>query len=124
MRNANQVRYANTHEWAKVEDGIVITGISNHAQDSLGDIVHVECPQIGQHLNAGDVAGLVESVKTASDIHAPISGTVIEINPLLEDEPEIINDDPYEKGWIYKLKADRIEDVEQLLQLADYEATL
>lgn len=124
MRNANQVRYANTHEWAKVEDGIVITGISNHAQDSLGDIVHVECPQIGQHLNAGDVAGLVESVKTASDIHAPISGTVIEINPLLENEPEIINDDPYEKGWIYKLKADRIEDVEQLLQLADYEATL
>lgn len=124
MSNANHVRYANTHEWAKVEDGIVITGISHHAQDALGDIVHVECPQIGQHLNVGDVAGAVESVKTASDIHAPISGTVIEINPLLEDEPEIINEDPYDKGWIYKLKADNIDDVEQLLPVADYEATL
>lgn len=124
MSNANSVRYANTHEWAKIEDDIVITGISYHAQDALGDIVHIECPKIGQYLNAGEVAGVIESVKTASDIHAPVSGTVIEINPLLEDEPEIINEDPYERGWIYKIKADQLDDVAQLLEVHDYEATL
>ncbi|MFT4020371.1 MAG: glycine cleavage system protein GcvH [Acinetobacter sp.] len=124
MHHPVDLKYAATHEWVRVEGDLVVTGISDHAQDALGDLVYVEIPEIGTHLNATEQAGVVESVKTASDIHAPVSGTVVEINTALEDDPDFVNDDPYGKGWIYKIKPDNIADIDQLLTSADYEAGL
>ena len=124
MNHPSELKYASTHEWVRIEDDLVVTGISDHAQDALGDLVYVETPEVGQQITAGEQAGVVESVKTASDIHAPVSGTVVEINANLEDDPDFVNDDPYGKGWIYKIKPDNIADVEQLLSSTAYEAGL
>ncbi len=124
MNHPSDLKYAATHEWVKIEGDLVITGISDHAQDALGDLVYVEAPEVGTQLTAGQQAGVVESVKTASDIHAPISGVVIEVNAELEDDPDFINDAPYSKGWIYKIKPDNIADVEKLLSSTEYEAGL
>ncbi len=124
MNHPSDLKYARTHEWVRIEGDLVVTGISDHAQDALGDLVYVEAPKAGTHLTAGEQAGVVESVKTASDIHAPISGTVVEVNPELEDDPDFVNDAPYTKGWIYKIKPDNIADIEKLLSSADYEAGL
>ena len=124
MNHPSDLKYASTHEWVKIEGDLVVTGISDHAQDALGDLVYVETPEVGQQITAGEQAGVVESVKTASDIHAPVSGTVVEINANLEDDPDFVNDDPYGKGWIYKIKPDNIADVEQLLSSTAYEAGL
>ena len=124
MNHPSELKYASTHEWAKIEGDLVVTGISDHAQDALGDLVYVEVPEVGSHLTAGVQAGVVESVKTASDIHAPVSGTVVEVNTALEDDPDFINEDPYGKGWIYKIKPDNIDDINQLLSNTQYEAGL
>lgn len=124
MNHPSELKYARTHEWVKIEGDLVITGITDHAQDELGDLVYVETPEVGSKVTAGEQAGVVESVKTASDIHAPVSGTVIEVNTDLEDDPDFVNDDPYGKGWIYKIKPDNIADVEKLLTNAEYEAGL
>ena len=124
MNHPSELKYARTHEWVKIEGDLVITGITDHAQDELGDLVYVETPVVGSQVTAGEQAGVVESVKTASDIHAPVSGTVVEVNTDLEDDPDFVNDDPYGKGWIYKIKPDNIADVEKLLTNAEYEAGL
>ncbi|MBC6676584.1 MAG: glycine cleavage system protein GcvH [Acinetobacter sp.] len=124
MNHPSELKYASTHEWVRIEGDLVVTGISDHAQDALGDLVYVETPEVGQQITAGEQAGVVESVKTASDIHAPVSGTVVEINANLEDDPDFVNDDPYGKGWIYKINPDNIADVEQLLSSTAYEAGL
>lgn len=124
MNHPSELKYARTHEWVKVEGDLVVTGISDHAQDALGDLVYVEAPEVGQRVTAGEQAGVVESVKTASDIHAPVSGVVVEVNPDLEDDPDFINDAPYGKGWIYKIKPDHLSDVDSLLSSTDYEAGL
>ena len=124
MNHPSELKYASTHEWVRIEGDLVVTGISDHAQDALGDLVYVETPEVGQQITAGEQVGVVESVKTASDIHAPVSGTVVEINANLEDDPDFVNDDPYGKGWIYKIKPDNIADVEQLLSSTAYEAGL
>lgn len=124
MNHPSELKYARTHEWVKIEGDLVITGITDHAQDELGDLVYVETPEVGSQVTAGEQAGVVESVKTASDIHAPVSGTVVEVNVDLEDDPDFVNDDPYGKGWIYKIKPDNIADVEKLLTNAEYEAGL
>ena len=124
MNHPSELKYASTHEWVRIEGDLVVTGISDHAQDALGDLVYVETPEVGQQITAGEQAGVVESVKTASDIHAPVSGTVVEINANLEDDHDFVNDDPYGKGWIYKIKPDNIADVEQLLSSTAYEAGL
>ncbi|HHM2324498.1 glycine cleavage system protein GcvH [Acinetobacter baumannii] len=124
MNHPSELKYARTHEWVKIEGDLVITGITDHAQDELGDLVYVETPEVGSELTAGEQAGVVESVKTASDIHAPVSGTVVEVNTDLEDDPDFVNEDPYGKGWIYKIKPDNIADVEKLLTNAEYEAGL
>ena len=124
MNHPDHLRYAATHEWVKVEGDLVITGISDHAQDALGDLVYVEAPDVGDEIVAGDQAGIVESVKTASDIHAPISGVVVEVNEALDDDPEIVNEDPYNKGWIYKIKPHNMADVEALLTNTQYESGL
>ncbi|EXS30494.1 glycine cleavage system H protein [Acinetobacter sp. 742879] len=124
MNHPSELKYARTHEWVKIEGDLVITGITDHAQDELGDLVYVETPEVGSKVTAGEQAGVVESVKTASDIHAPVSGTVVEVNTDLEDDPDFVNDDPYGKGWIYKIKPDNIADVEKLLTNVEYEAGL
>ena len=124
MNHPSELKYVSTHEWVKVKGDLVITGISDHAQDALGDLVYVEAPDVGQKITAGQQAGVVESVKTASDIHAPISGEVVEVNAALEDDPDFVNDDPYGKGWIYKIKPDNMADVEQLLSSDQYQAGL
>ncbi|HBI1352678.1 TPA: glycine cleavage system protein GcvH [Acinetobacter baumannii] len=124
MNHPSELKYARTHEWVKIEGDLVITGITDHAQDELGDFVYVETPEVGSQVTAGEQAGVVESVKTASDIHAPVSGTVVEVNTDLEDDPDFVNEDPYGKGWIYKIKPDNIADVEKLLTNAEYEAGL
>ena len=113
-------KYAATHEWARLEeDGTVTVGISDFAQNSLGDVVYVELPEEGQQVSGGDEAGVVESVKAASDIYAPVSGTVVAINDSLEDEPEKVNQDPYGDGWFFKLTPD---DEAQLAELLDADA--
>ena len=124
MNHPSELKYARTHEWVRIEGDLVVTGISDHAQDALGDLVYVEAPEVGQQVTAGEQAGVVESVKTASDIHAPVSGTVVEINPALEDDLDFVNDEPYGKGWIYKIKPDNLADVEKLLSSSEYEAGL
>ncbi|MCZ6640630.1 MAG: glycine cleavage system protein GcvH [Gammaproteobacteria bacterium] len=115
-----ELKFAASHEWARLdEDGSVTVGISDHAQSALGDVVFVELPELGQLLAAQHEAGVVESVKAASDIYAPVGGSVIAINASLDDAPEMVNQDPYGEGWFYKLEP---EDVEQLEELLDAEA--
>lgn len=115
-----ELKYASTHEWARLEeDGTVTVGISDHAQDALGDVVYVERPEIGQQVIAQEEAGVVESVKAASDIYAPISGTITAVNEALEGAPETVNQDPYGDGWFFKLEP---EDISQLGELLDAEA--
>lgn len=117
----SELKYASSHEWARLEDdGTITVGISDHAQQALGDVVFVETPEVGDTLSAGDEAGVVESVKAASDIYAPVSGEVIAVNPQLEDEPETVNSDPYHDGWFFKLKPSDISELENLLAADDY----
>lgn len=116
------LRYAATHEWARLEDdGIVTVGITDHAQNALGDIVYLELPEQGSQLKAGQVAGVVESVKAASDYHAPISGTVIEVNQNLTDMPEGINTHPY-RSWFYRLQPSDIQQLDALMDAATYDS--
>jgi len=115
-----ELKYARSHEWARLEeDGTVTVGISDHAQDALGDVVFVELPEEGADLAAGDEAGVVESVKAASDIYAPVGGTVIAVNGELEETPETVNSDPYNDGWFFRLEP---ADSGELAQLLDAEA--
>ena len=117
----SDLKYASTHEWARDEgDGTVTVGITDHAQDSLGDVVYVELPEIGTTVTAGDEAGVVESVKAASDIYAPVSGEVIAINELLENAPETINDSPYDDGWFFKIKMSDPEELEDMMDADAY----
>lgn len=120
-----ELRYASTHEWSRVEsDGTVTVGITEHAQDQLGDVVYVEVPEVGVSLAVGDEAGVVESVKAASDIYAPVSGEVLAVNEALEDEPELVNAEPYESGWFFKIKPEDNGDLENLLSAEDYLASI
>jgi glycine cleavage system H protein len=116
-----ELKYASTHEWARLEeDGTVTVGITAHAQEALGDVVFVELPEVGTMLAAADEAGVVESVKAASDIYAPLAGEVIDINTLLEDNPEMVNSDPYNEGWFYKLQPADLSDLDSLLSAEEY----
>ncbi len=117
----SELKYASSHEWARLEeDGTVTIGISDHAQEALGDVVFVELPEVGDRLAAGDEAGVVESVKAASDIYAPISGEVIAVNEALEDEPETVNGDPYNDGWFFRIQPEDTAELENLLSAEDY----
>ena len=115
------LKFLSSHEWARVEsDGTITIGISDHAQDLLGDIVFVELPEVGQSVDAESDAAIVESVKAASDVYSPLSGEVIEVNSLLEDQPEIINSSPYEDGWFYKLNPSDMGELDNFLSPEDY----
>ena len=119
----SDLRYRPSHEWVRVESGGVVTiGISDHAQESLGDMVFVELPEPGMSYSQGDACAVVESVKAASDVYAPLSGEVVEANAALEDAPELVNSDPYGEGWLFKLQLDDEGELDGLLSAADYEA--
>ena len=117
----SELRYRKTHEWVRLEeDGVVTVGITDHAQKELGDIVFVELPELEDNLAADDEAGVVESVKAASDIYAPLSGEVIAVNEALEDEPQLVNSDPYNDGWFFKVKPSDDGELADLLDAEDY----
>lgn len=119
-----ELRFAESHEWARLEaDGTITVGISDHAQEALGDVVFVELAEVGKVFAAGDAAGVVESVKAASDIYAPVSGEVIAVNEDLSDSPESLNNDPY-ASWIFKLKPSDKAELDKLLDAAGYKAAI
>ena len=118
--NPTDRRYTTEHEWIKADGGHYIVGITAFAQDQLGDIVYVELPKVGDVLEAGKQFGVIESVKTASDLYAPVSGEVVEVNSALVDQPQSVNDDPYEAGWMIKVQASDASAVDQLLTAEQY----
>ena len=118
------LKFLSSHEWARIEDdGTVTVGISDHAQDLLGDIVFVELPEVGKTVAAEGEAAIVESVKAASDVYSPLSGEIIEVNDSLEASPEIINDSPYDDGWFFKIKPDNLDELADLLDAESYADT-
>lgn len=115
------LKFLKTHEWARVEgDGKVTVGISDHAQGLLGDLVYVELPNVGDRVEAGNACAVVESVKAASDVYAPLSGTVVAVNSALSDKPETINEDAYGEGWLFALEIEDTEQLNDLLEPDDY----
>ncbi|APH03772.1 glycine cleavage system protein GcvH [Bacillus weihaiensis] len=121
MNIPKELRYSEEHEWVKVEDNKVRIGITDFAQSELGDIVFVELPEVGDDIKADEPFGSVESVKTVSELYAPISGKVVEINSDLDDSPEFVNESPYEKAWMVVVEPTNIEDVEKLMTAEQYE---
>jgi len=124
MEFPNELKYQATHEWVKIEGDVATVGISAHAQDQLGEIVFVELPSVGDALEKGAVGANVESSKAVGEVVSPFTGEVTAINESLEDEPEVINGSPYEKGWIYKMKISNASEADGLLDAAGYQATL
>ncbi len=124
MSTPADLRYAASHEWVRLDGDIATVGISDHAQEELTDVVFVELPAVGRAVDAGDPTAVVESVKAASDIYAPIGGEVVEVNPEVENDPSLVNTDPYGKGWIFKLKVKDVEHVSKLMDAAAYEAQI
>ncbi|RME17816.1 MAG: glycine cleavage system protein GcvH [Bdellovibrio sp.] len=112
--------YTKDHEWALVDENLVTVGITNYAQDSLGEIVYVELPETGQKVTQHEPFGVVESVKAASDLIAPVSGTVVEVNDAVQSDPGLINDDPMNEGWLIKIEMDTEKELAQLLKAPDY----
>ena len=118
--NPEELKYVETHEWVREDvDGTVIVGITDYAQGALGDVVYVELPEVDSEVEMGDEVAVVESVKAASDIYAPLSGTITEVNESLEGNPELVNTEPYRDGWFFRLK---LRDVEELSSLMDSES--
>ena len=121
----SELKYVASHEWLRMEDdGTINIGITDHAQEALGDIVYVELPDVGDTVAVDDEVAVVESVKAASDVYAPITGEVVAINEALEDDPEVINTDPYGEGWMYRIKPDNADDFDSLLSAEEYQADL
>jgi glycine cleavage system H protein len=114
--------YSSDHEWARVEDGLVRIGITDYAQDALGDVVYVQIPTIGAEVKAGDRISEVESTKSVSDIYAPVTGTIVEVNTDLAEEPQRVNDDPYGDGWLCVLRPADVSELDSLLDAAAYQA--
>ncbi|RKZ40154.1 MAG: glycine cleavage system protein GcvH [Gammaproteobacteria bacterium] len=117
----DNLKYTESHEWVRIEEnGTITIGITDHAQEELGDLVYVELPKIGQQLNLDEVVGVVESVKAAEDLYSPLAGEVIDFNAELEDAPELLNNDPYGSGWLFKLKLAENSHLENLLGADEY----
>ena len=117
-------KYSIDHEWISIENEIATIGITDHAQESLGDIVYIELPKLGRLINAGDQVGVVESVKAASDLFAPISGEIIEVNNELTNSPQLINSDPENSGWYMKIKLNDVEELKKLMNYDEYKETI
>ncbi|TMQ62791.1 MAG: glycine cleavage system protein GcvH [Candidatus Eisenbacteria bacterium] len=120
MEFPEDVRYTREHEWARLENGVVTVGITSYATDQLGDVVFVELPQSGRQLEASKPFGVVEAVKTVSDLYAPVSGEVVEVNRALADNPALVNQSPFGEGWMIRIRPGRVEEVQQLLTHAEY----
>lgn len=121
----SELRYTKSHEWVRDEnDGTVFIGITDHAQELLGDLVFVELPEVGSELAAEDAVCVVESVKAASDVYMPVSGEVLEVNDALADSPETINDSPYDDGWLIKVKLSNPDEMDDLMDADAYEAEI
>ena len=121
----SELKYVASHEWLKLEaDGTITVGITDHAQDLLGDVVYVELPEVGSIVEADQEIAVVESVKAASDVYAPISGEIVEINEELVDSPELANEDPYGKAWFFKIKPANPADYDGLMSAEEYEGSL
>lgn len=116
------LKYTKEHEWIRLEGGIAFVGITDYAQSELGEIVFVEVETVGETLNEGEVFGTVEAVKTVSDLYLPVDGEILEFNNELETNPELVNDDPYGKGWMVKISVSNIAQLDTLLSASEYEA--
>jgi glycine cleavage system H protein len=122
MNIPSDLHYCPSHEWLRLEGDIATVGISDHAQEELTDVVFVELPPLGRTVDAGDPTAVVESVKAASDIYAPVGGEVVDVNPAVEADPALVNTDPYGKGWIFKLRIKNAADLSSLMDAAAYQA--
>lgn len=122
MNIPSDLRFCPSHEWLRLNGDVATVGISDHAQEELTDVVFVELPQVGRAVDAGDPTAVVESVKAASDIYAPVGGEVIEVNPEVEADPSLVNTDPYGKGWIFKLRIKNAADLDGLMDATGYAA--
>jgi len=120
----SDIRYTNDHEWARLEDRLVTVGITDYAQDQLGELVYVELPAVGTAVNQGDEAAVIESVKAAGDVKSPVTGKIVEINESLNDSPESVNDDPTGNGWFYRVETGDSSELENLLSEAEYNALI
>ena len=120
----NEKKYSKDHEWLELNDDIATVGITNYAQESLGDIVFIELPEIGRLVKSGDQIGVVESVKAASDLFSPVSGEIIEVNNELQNSPQLLNTDPENTGWYMKIKIDNAEELTNLMNFNQYKETI
>jgi glycine cleavage system H protein len=118
----DSVKYQKSHEWARKDGDLVVVGISDYAQDSLGDVVFVELPEVGSTVGQGETFGVVESVKSASDLYMPVGGEIVEVNENLSENPETINESPFGDGWMLKVKPQDVSQYDSLLSAADYKA--
>jgi len=124
MNVPDDLRYSSDHEWARIEGGSIRVGITDFAQDNLGDVVYLQLPEVGARFDAGATVGEVESTKSVSDIYSPLAGEVVEVNTALEDQPDLLNRDPYGEGWICVVRLDSADQVESMLDAAAYRALL
>ncbi|AEE90750.1 MAG: glycine cleavage system protein GcvH [Tepidanaerobacter acetatoxydans] len=124
MEFPSDLKYHKEHTWVKIEDDIATIGITDHAQNALGEILFVDLPEVGETITQGETFGTVESAKVASDLYAPISGEIIEVNEELDDDPELVNNSPYEDGWMIKVKIKNPDEQNNLLSSSDYEKSL
>ncbi|MFT4693116.1 MAG: glycine cleavage system H protein [Francisella sp.] len=120
----NELKYTKSHEWVKVDGDVATVGITEHAQSLLGDLVFVELPEVGDELSAGDDACVVESVKAASDVYTPIDGEVLEVNNGVVEDPAQVNNEPYQGGWLFKLKISNSLQISDLMSASDYSSTI
>jgi glycine cleavage system H protein len=116
-----QLLYAETHEWIKIDGDTATVGITNHAQEQLGDVVFVELPEVDTKYEAGQEVSVVESVKAASDIYTPVTGTITEVNTALEDSPELVNEEPFKNGWLYKIQINDATQMQSLMSAKQYQ---
>jgi glycine cleavage system H protein len=121
MNNPNHLFYTKEHEWADINDNEIVIGITDYAQGQLGDVIFIEFPEVGLEMNIGDVFGEVEAVKTVSELYAPISGTISEVNDKLEDSPDLVNNDPYGDGWLIKVAPNNPDERDGLMNYIAYE---
>jgi glycine cleavage system H protein len=124
MNHPGNLRYSKSHEWVRIEGERATIGITDFAQDELGDVVYLDLPAVGRRLVKGDPFGSIESVKAVSDLYAPLGGEVLEVNDALVDRPEIVNGDPYEKGWMVVVRLENSSDADELMSAEQYEGTL
>ena len=122
MRYPTDLKYTQSHEWIRLEGNTVVVGVSWFAQDSMGDVVHVELPEVGDELASGEPACEIESVKAVSDVYSPVSGEIVEVNEALEDAPEVVNEDPYGAGWLFKVKVGATVSLSELMAADEYQS--